>query len=76
MNRDDIRVLLWAGVAAAVIMVTAVTAAGAEPACPKNLKCWQVRAAVATFGEPAAESHVRACGWSDAKIAEARKCLR
>lgn len=76
MNGDDIRVLLWAGIAAAVIVAIAMTAAGAEQVCPKRLACWQVRAAVATFGEAASEAHIRACGWSESKIAEARKCLR
>jgi hypothetical protein len=46
------------------------------PCPPKRYACWQLRLAVNTFGEPATVAHVTACGWSEAKIEEARKCLR
>jgi hypothetical protein len=62
------------------IVVAALLCSAPAPAadlpCPKRYFCWQVRAAVASFGEAATEAHVRACGWSDARIEEARRCLR
>lgn len=47
-----------------------------ELACPKRYACWQVRLAVSTFGEGAVVDHARACGWSEDRISEARKCMR
>jgi hypothetical protein len=46
------------------------------PCPPRHYACWQVRLAVNDFGEPATVAQVKACGWSEARIAEARKCLR
>ena len=50
--------------------------AGDLPCPPKRYSCWQVRLAVNSLGEVATANHARACGWSEAKIAEARRCLK
>jgi hypothetical protein len=53
----------------------ALRAAELPPCPPRHVACWQVRLAVSRYGEAAAAAHARTCGWSEAKIAEARKCL-
>jgi hypothetical protein len=68
------------GVALAALAVLAgLLLSGARaadlPCPPKHTACRQVRLAADTFAEAAAVAHARACGWSDARIAEARKCL-
>jgi hypothetical protein len=64
---------------AALLVLASLMLSGARadelPCPPKRYACWQVRLAVNTFGEPAIVDHAKACGWSDTKIAEAKKCL-
>jgi hypothetical protein len=76
MNRDDLLAFAGAVVFALLLLAMAATMAGAEPLCPKTVSCWKVKAAVATFGKAAAEAHVRSCGWSEAQIVEAKRCLK
>ena len=61
---------------AAVLGCASPPVAAGEGPCPRQLACWQVRLAVNRYGESAAVDHARACGWTEAKIAEARKCVR
>jgi hypothetical protein len=76
-----LRVIRFAtAVAIAALLLAGLLLSGAHaadlPCPPKRYACWQVRLAVDTFGEAATVAHVKACGWSEAKIAEARKCLK
>ena len=65
---------------AALLVLASLMLSGAKagdlPCPPKHYACWQVRLAVNSFGEVAAANQARACGWSEAKIAEARRCLK
>jgi len=45
------------------------------PCPPKRYFCWQVKGAVNLFGEQAVLTKARTCGWSEAKIEIARRCL-
>jgi hypothetical protein len=74
-------ILLMTAVALAALLVLAgLMLSGAHaadlPCPPKHPTCWQIRLAVNSFGEPATVNHAKACGWSEARIAEARKCLK
>jgi hypothetical protein len=64
----------------AVLVLASLMLSGAKagdlPCPPKRYSCWRVRLAVNSFGEVATADHARTCGWSEAKIAEARKCLK
>jgi len=42
---------------------------------PSGWRCALVRNAVAVYGESAALAWARAHGWSDSRIAEAKRCL-
>jgi hypothetical protein len=44
--------------------------------CPKHYTCAEVRLGKTIIGEDAMIARAKACGWSDAKIAEAMKCLK
>jgi hypothetical protein len=65
---------------AALLVLASLMLSGAKaydlPCPPRRYSCWQVRLAVNSFGEVATANHARVCGWSEAKIAEARRCLR
>jgi hypothetical protein len=51
-------------------------AIGAELPCPPRYYfCFEVKAAVATWGEQAMREKARKCGWSEARIEAAAKCL-
>jgi hypothetical protein len=80
-DRYLVIILFATGVASAsLLFLPGLMLSGAHAAdlrCPpKHTACWQVRLAVETFGEPAMVARVKACGWSEARIEEARKCLR
>jgi hypothetical protein len=78
-RRLVIRVAAAAAVAA-LLVLAGLMLSGARaadlPCPPKHTACWQVRLAVDSFGETATVERAKACGWSEAKIAQARKCLR
>lgn len=60
-----------------LIIGTATEAPAAEPPCPpKRFYCWEVKAAVAVWGEQAMRARAKACGWPESKIEAAAKCLR
>jgi hypothetical protein len=67
-----------ADAAMAIALICALPALhAAEGPCPtRHVACWEVRLAVNRYGEDAAAAHAKACGWPEAKIAEARKCLK
>jgi hypothetical protein len=69
---------MWRAVAVALALGCASPALHATeaPCPPKRLACWQVLLVVNRYGEAATAAHARVCGWPEAKIAEARKCLR
>jgi hypothetical protein len=63
-------------VLAAVLLCALAPPLHADPVCPpKHYACWQARAAFAAFGEMTVLARARACGWTEAKINEAVKCL-
>lgn len=73
--RDDWMVLIRAMLIASLLVLLMSSAALAQPCPPKRYFCWQVRLAAASFGLWAIEANARACGWSEAEIDRARKCL-
>jgi hypothetical protein len=73
-----IRIAAGIGIVAVLVSADLIRsdARAADLPCPTQRNaCWQVRLAVDHFGEHAMVERVRACGWSEARIAEARKCL-
>jgi cobalamin biosynthesis protein CobD/CbiB len=79
MNRADCMDIIRGAILAAFIVLVAaasISPAAAQPCPPRHFFCWQVKAAVATFGADALETHVRACGWREIDINRARRCLK
>jgi hypothetical protein len=61
---------------ALVMLCIAVRHSRAEDVCPKDYTCADVKLGKAIIGKAAMIARAKACGWSDAKIAEAMKCLK
>lgn len=77
MNGDDHRVLLWACVAAAVLVVLAAAAHADEPKTPQpEITCDQVREFVAANGRKHALAIALLNGATLKQIREANRCLK
>jgi hypothetical protein len=68
--------MLVLAVALMIVLATRPANAAGSPCPPKHYFCWQVRVAAATFTEAALEDRARACGWTEAQILAARRCLK
>lgn len=68
--------MLILAVALMIILATRPASAADLNCPPKRYFCWQVRLAAATFTEAALEDRARACGWTEAQILAARRCLK
>jgi hypothetical protein len=64
------------GMALALLGAAPALRAADLPCPPRQPACWQVRLVIERYGQAAAIAHARACGWTEAKITEARKCLK
>jgi hypothetical protein len=71
LNRRAVILLL-----AMAMLCIAVRQSRAADYCPKHYTCAEVRLGKTIIGEDAMIARAKACGWSDAKIAEAMKCLK
>ena len=81
LDRRLMVIRVAAGVAISAFLVLAgLVLSGARaadlPCPPKHAACWQVRAAVDAYGEDVVTIRAKACGWSDERVFDARKCLR
>lgn len=61
---------------ALVCLLVSGARASELPCPPKHYFCWEVKAAVAAIDAQEAREHAKKCGWSEARIAAAEKCLR
>lgn len=76
MTRDDWRSLAVMSALALLICCTGAAWAAEQVCSPKRFYCWQVVAASKLIGEVALRERAKACGWSDAKIEAAARCLK
>lgn len=77
MNRDDLKIFLYAGLIAAAFLIWATLAHAADPPkLPAGVTCEAVRAKVAEHGRVYAYAWARLNGYSRAEVLEAKKCLR